>query len=108
MVRLVAYVPGIGLGWVGVSACFIGCIRATVLRACGGRAVCDNDYLQFLIELGPIGLLLCIGWIVALFWLAWRLFRSNDESDQRFRRWLAWLWPVRPCSYMRSSISAFH
>ncbi len=43
-----------------------------------------NDYLQFLIELGPIGLLLCLAWLAALIWLGWRLFRFAQAADQRF------------------------
>jgi|GEM_PF-1175101 O-antigen ligase len=43
-----------------------------------------NDYLQFLIELGPIGLLLCLCWVLALFRLGWRLLRSPEQSEQRF------------------------
>ena len=43
-----------------------------------------NDYLQFLIELGPIGLLLCLCWVVSLLLLGWRLFRSPGEAEQRF------------------------
>lgn len=41
-----------------------------------------NDYLQFLIELGPVGLLLCLGWIGALFLQTWRLFNTPD-TEQR-------------------------
>ena len=43
-----------------------------------------NDYLQFLIELGPLGLLLCLAWVAALFWLGWRLFRATLAPGPRF------------------------
>lgn len=33
-----------------------------------------NDYLQFLIELGPIGLLLCLGWVFSTLKLAQQLY----------------------------------
>ena len=43
-----------------------------------------NDYLQFLIELGPIGLLLCSCWVVAIYRIAWRQLRSPDPSALNF------------------------
>lgn len=43
-----------------------------------------NDYLEFLLELGPIGLLLCLAWVVALLKQSWRLYQTTEDVEQRF------------------------
>ncbi len=44
-----------------------------------------NDYLQFMIELGSIGLVLCLCWVMTIFRVGWRLFRSPEHSGQSFQ-----------------------
>jgi O-antigen ligase len=40
-----------------------------------------NDYLQLLLELGPIGLLLALGWAGASLRLIWRVLRRDRNND---------------------------
>ncbi len=52
-----------------------------------------NDYLQFLIELGPIGLLLFMGFIIAFLKSGWRLYVNETDKDQK----LMTLGLITPC-----------
>jgi O-antigen ligase len=42
-----------------------------------------NDYLQYLVELGPIGLVLALTWFGAVTRLGWKLFVAGNTDDAR-------------------------